>query len=64
MPNHSELTGLVMWVVLIAASFWWRARFQKRGASPSTVPTEGTGPKWEQDEPYALMLDDLDDEEV
>lgn len=64
MPNHSEAMGLLLWLAMIVASLWWRRRFQKRKVlAPSTPPTEGTGPKWEQDEPYALMLDDLDEED-
>lgn len=64
MPNHSEAMGLLLWLALIVASLWWRRRFQKRKVlAPSTSPAEGTGPKWEQDEPYALMLDDLDEED-
>lgn len=64
MPNSSEAKGLVLWLILIVGSLIIRQvslRVSRNPGATRSTSTQGTGPKWEQDEPYALMLDDEDD---
>lgn len=66
MPTGSEWVGAVLLLLWLA---WLdrKARVSRNGASPSTTsiePTTGTGPKWEQDVPYALTLLDEDEEPI
>lgn len=57
-----DVLGSLLFVGVLALMDYNRRVSRNKGASPSTTPAEGTGPKWEQDEPYALMIDDLEED--
>lgn len=57
--NNDEagaLVGLIMWVLIIAVMISGTRALRKR-AKQGAKPVSGNGPKWEQDEPYALSVD-------
>lgn len=63
MLTESETTGLILWALIFAGAFMlrWLVSRNTRATRSTTRPAQ-SGPKWEQDVPYALLLDDDEDD--
>lgn len=59
--TSEEVTGFMLWglIFLVVFGSRWLGRRVSRNARPAT-PTQGTGPKWEQDKPMIECFEEDD----